>query len=475
MLDQDTRTAVLKLKALGHGRKKIAKDLDISSRTVRDILTSGRQEVPVLERPEQLEPHGNLIVQLYAHCEGNLVRVHEELKNKGVDVPYSTLTGFCRRHGIGVEEKVPAGQYHFAPGEEMQHDTSPHDVVLAGTKRRLQCASLVLHHSRMVFAQVYPTFNRFYCKVFLTEALQYFGGAAARCMIDNTHVVISHGTGHNAVVAPEMAAFALRFGFTFKAHAVGDANRSAVVERSFHTIENNFYPGRTFQNIPDTNGQLRQWCDKLNGSVKRHIKAKPIELFQTEVLKLKPLPLHIPEVYAVHLRAVDLEGYVSLHAHRYSVPAPLIGTQVRIHEAKDTVRIFQGHILVVSHARAQEGDCGRTTLPEHHDPARWRKKGEPPPPLHEESVLFKASPVYEAYVVALRQRLHSRAVRPIRALYQLFLDYPQEPIEAALKDALLYGLFDLARLERMILKNVAGDYFRLSPKNSTPSDEDDDE
>jgi len=230
-----------------------------------------------------------------------------------------------------------------------------------------------------------------------------------------------------------------------------------------------------FQNIPDTNGQLRQWCDKINGSVKRHIKARPIELFQTEVLRLKPLPLHIPEVYAVHLRAVDLESYVSLHAHRYSVPAPLIGTQVRIHEAKDTVRIFQGHILVVSHARAQEGDCGQTTLPEHHDPARWRKKGEPPPPLHEESVLFKASPVYEAYVVALRQRLHSRAVRPIRALYQLFLDYPQEPIEAALKDALLYGLFDLARLERMILKNVAGDYFRLSPKNSTPSDEDDDE
>ena len=426
------------------------------------------------ERAEQLEAHGNLIHELYGSCKGNLIRVHEELESKGVTVPYSTLTGFCRRHGIGVEEKIPVGQYNFPPGEEMQHDTSPHDVVLNGVKRRLQCASLVLHYSKMVFAQVYPTFNRFYCKVFLTDALQYFGGSAARCMIDNTHVIISHGTGHNAVVAPEMAAFAKRFGFVFTAHAVGDANRSAGVERSFHTIEHNFYPGRTFHSMPDINEQLRDWCDRRNNTMKSQLKTKPVELFQTEVLKLKPLPLHIPEVYAVHLRAVDLEGYVSVHTHRYSVPAPLIGAQVRIHETKDTLRIFQGHSLVASHSRAVEGDRGRTTLPEHHDPTRWRKKGETPPPLHEESVLFKASPTFEAYVMALKQRLQSRAVRPIRGLYQLFLDYPQEPLEAALKDALAHGLFDLARLERMVLKNVAGEYFRLSPQNSTLADEDED-
>jgi len=29
----------------------------------------------------------------------------------------------------------------------------------------------------MMFFQCYPTFQRFDCKVFLTEALRYFGGA----------------------------------------------------------------------------------------------------------------------------------------------------------------------------------------------------------------------------------------------------------------------------------------------------------
>ncbi len=58
----------------------------------------------------------------------------------------------------------------------------------------MQTASAVLCYSRMLFFQFYPTFQRFDCKVFLTEALRYFAGAPTRVMIDNTHVVVLHGT-----------------------------------------------------------------------------------------------------------------------------------------------------------------------------------------------------------------------------------------------------------------------------------------
>src|SRR5690606_2880534 len=152
--------------------------------------------------------------------------------------------------------KLPAGRYEFGPGEEMQHDTSPHDVLVGGKKRRVQCASLVLCYSRRVYAQVYPRFRRFECRAFLTDALVYLGGAAGRCIVDNTSVVRHHGTGADMVPAAEMLALAQRFGFEFVAHAVGDANRSARVEGPFHYIERNFYPGRTFDSFPDLNRQL---------------------------------------------------------------------------------------------------------------------------------------------------------------------------------------------------------------------------
>ena len=141
---------------------------------------------------------------------------------------------------------MPAGRYHFDAGVELQHDTSPHDVVVDGKKYKAQTASAVLCYSRMLFFETQPQFQRFDCKVFLTEALRYMNGSPQRVMIDNTHVVVLRGSGKQMEPVPEMAAFAERLGFHFVAHEIGDANRSARVERPFHFIENNFLVGRTF-------------------------------------------------------------------------------------------------------------------------------------------------------------------------------------------------------------------------------------
>src|SRR5947207_15525282 len=123
----------------------------------------------------------------------------------------------------------------------------------------------------MLFFQACPVFTRFYCKVFLTDALEYLTGAAATCLIDNTHVVVASGTGADMVPAPEMAAFAERLGFVFRAHEKGDANRSARVERPFDFIENNFLAGRRFADFDDLNRQAREFCDKVNAKTKRHL------------------------------------------------------------------------------------------------------------------------------------------------------------------------------------------------------------
>ena len=184
MLDADRRHAILTLSQQGHGVRTIARAVGVSRNAVRRVQESGSAAVNEAVHPEQLTCDLETIRDLYSHCRGNRVRVWEELTALGTTVPYTTLTGFMRRHGIGVAAKVRAGSYSFEPGEEMQHDTSPHDVEVGGKKRRLQCAALVLCHSRMLFARCYPTFNRFLAKIFLTEALLFIGGAARRCVID---------------------------------------------------------------------------------------------------------------------------------------------------------------------------------------------------------------------------------------------------------------------------------------------------
>ena len=63
---------------------------------------------------------------------------------------------------------------------------------------------------------------------------------------------------------------------------------------------------------------------KVNAAPKRHLHASPRELFAAEAPQLHPLPTWIPEVYALHQRLVDVEGFVTLHTNRYSAPFRLI-------------------------------------------------------------------------------------------------------------------------------------------------------
>src|SRR3989454_5352700 len=156
-------------------------------------------------------------------------------------------------------------------------------------------------------------------------------------MIDNTHVVVLRGTGREMIPVPEMEAFGERFGFRFVAHELGHANRSARVERPFWFIENNFLAGRTFSSWEDLNQQARQWCDKVNATYKKHIRAAPRELFAVERLHLKPLPAWIPEVYRLHQRLVDIEGYVALNSNRYSVPVDWNGRRVEGRGTKEKI------------------------------------------------------------------------------------------------------------------------------------------
>jgi hypothetical protein len=56
----------------------------------------------------------------------------------------------------------------------------------------------------------------------------------------------------------------------------------------------------------------------------------------------------------------------------------------------------------------------------------------------------------------------------LRRLAQMRLDYPAAPLAAAIESAAHYGLYDLDRLERMILRNIATAYFVLPDEGDDP-------
>ena len=279
-----------------------------------------------------------------------------------------------------------------------------------------------------------------------------------RCTIDNSSVIVAHGSGPDADIAPEMVRFGEIFGVRFVPHAVGDANRSARIERSFWYVESNFLAGRTFSDWHDLNEQAIRWCTTVaNEKVKRSLGMSPEGAYVMEKPYLTSLPPYIPPVYQTFSRTVDTEGYVAVDTNRYSAPERLTGTDVEVHKLWDRVEIFAKNQKVADHPRIMDKRETKVTAAGHHEPLHRVRTYEGP--CSEEKVLVGQNEWLDTFVEGLKKRSSGRGVRSLRRLLDLKRTYPLEAFEKATVEALHYGLFDLARLEQMILSHVAGDFF----------------
>jgi len=64
-------------------------------------------------------------------------------------------------------------------------------------------------------------------------------------------------------------------------------------------------------------------------------------------------------------------------------------------------------------------------------------------------------------VAELKKRSPGRGVAKLKRLLNLQRTYPAAPFLDAIEQAAKYGLYDLGRLEALILKQVAGSFFDL--------------
>jgi transposase len=464
-----------------HSLREITRALKLSRNTVRRILrtleTAGEEVAPADPPPQgprsrQL-PEG--LEERFTRAKGNVVRLQQLLQSeRGQAVPYSTLTRWIRQANLR-EPPQRSGEYTFQPSEEMQTDTSPHKITVGGKTLTAQCAALVLAYSRRLYVQYYPRFGRLEAKHFLLEAARFMDGACTRCVIDNSSVILAGGAGQDAIIAPEMQAFARTLGFTFMAHRVGDPDRKGRIERTFFWIETNFLPGRTFRDFADLNAQALQWCREVaNAKPKRILGMSPEAAYVLEKPYLQPLPQVLPPVYEVIERVADLSGFVSVDTNRYSVPDRLIGQAVSVYRYPGELQIFHRGQLIATHPRILDRRDTKQVLPQHHPKlVRAARRARP-----EEPLLRAAHPLLDQYVTELMRRDRGGATRPtqprraLKRLLELKRTYPHEAFLAALEQALHFGLFDLGRLEALVLKYVSGEFFALDNAEETGHDPD---
>jgi len=400
MIEPEKRKAIYLLSQEGMGVREIARRLGVSRKAVRRIIREGGEVLPA-SRKEKLRIDPDLLQRLYDECEGWKQRIHEKLvEEEKINIPYSTLTRILRELKIGCEPDPRCDREPDKPGAEMQHDTSPYIRDLGGKPTPIIGSSLYMRYSKRRYLRFYPRFDRFRMKCFLHEAHVHWGHVAPICIIDNTNLARLRGSGEDAVIVPEMAAFAKQYGYKFVCHAIGHSNRKAGEERSFWTVETNFFPGRKFRDLEDLNAQAFEWATVRmyhRPLTKSHIISAVA--FEHERGYLTQIPPHLPAPYRVHGRGTDQYGYVSFAANYYWVPGKG-RDDVLVIEYADRLKIYRGRELLVEYSLPPNGTRNACFRPEgqpkpRHEPHRRRDRT-----LEEEKRLRAMDPAVAAYVDA---------------------------------------------------------------------------
>src|SRR5215831_1088073 len=438
MIDADKRQAVFLLHQEGMARNQIARQLRISPNTV-DVIIEQKGEMPVHTRKDKIQVDPDLLKRLYQECDGYAQRVHEKLvEDESIPIQYSTLTRLLRELGLRRSREPRCERVPDEPGAEMQHDTTRYPILLGGARAPLIASLLYLRYSKRRYLRFYRMFNRFRMKCFLHEALMFWQHAAPVCIIDNTNLARWRGTGRDAVMAPEMEAFAKQYGFRFVCHEKNHANRKAGEERSFWTVETNFLPGRHFQSLEDLNQQA----------------------FEQERQYLVKLPAHLPAPYLVHERDTDQYGYAAFDGNYYWVP----GTsrqEVKVFEYGDRVKIYQHGQCVADYALPADGVRNHVFSPEGLPQPARQPRNRKQPTQEEEKRLRAMSETVDGY---LNFALHAGVPphRFVRELFALSCRMTPTVFLETVERARHYRITDIETLRRIARLSISQQEFQFS-------------
>jgi len=460
MIDRDKRKAVFCLCGEGMGIREISRTLGISAGTVK-VIVDQKGEIPETTRNDKIQIDPDLLVRLHGECKGRMRRMHEKLaEEEGINIGYSTLTQIVRDMGLGKNTKKRCCMVPDVPGAEMQHDTSPYNVKIGGATVKVQGSLLYFRYSKIRYLKFYRSFNRFNMKCFFHEALGHWGRAAQTCVIDNTNLARKSGSGKNAEIAPEMKNFARQYGFSFVCHEIGHANRKAGNERGFWTVETNFFPGRTFENLEDMNRQAFSWAtvrsaERPTGK-SRMIPSQAFEIEKGYLVKILP---HLPPPYLVHERGTDQYGYASFDGNYYWIPGE--GRRdVRILQYADCLQIFRDRKLLGRYTLPPAGVKNKMIGPDGKPPPSHKPKYRRKPTVKEEEILRKSDErvgEYLDFAIPGAAKSKHAFIRRIYGLYRktafpIFL----KTIERALK----YRVSNADTLERIARLQLTGGGFQ---------------
>jgi len=385
---------------LGLGIRALARKHGVHRRTVREALASplpAPRKAPVRQSPVREAVVGVIDAMLREDLDAPRKQRHTSRRiwqrladEHGIAVSYSYVCQYAgpRRAEIEAEARAAAGSVAGfvpqakEPGAEAEVDFGPVSIVLGDDQVACHLFAYRLSYSGKGVHRVYASCAQ---EAFLeghVTAFEVTGGVPWRHIrYDNLSPAVARVmAGRSRAETGRWLSFRSWYGFEafYCEPGLGGAHEKGGVEGEIGR-----YRRRWMVPVPRV-ASLAELNARLAGADiaddRRHIEfrsASVAEDFAAERLRLRPLPGEGFDTGTVLWPRADKFARISVGKCRYSVPARLIGSRVRIRLTASELEIFDGSKLVAAHPRLAAAGAEHLVL-DHYLEILLRKPGALP-------------------------------------------------------------------------------------------------
>jgi transposase len=374
MRTPDEVAAMLRLKALGWGIKRIARELGCSHMTVRRYLAKGG--FVAYRRPARWRTLAGLedwLAERFRRHAGNADVVRQELMaEKGIALSLRTVEREVAplRRALEAEARATV-RFETPPGQQLQIDFGERRVAIAGVSTKVFLFVATLGYSRRLHVRAFRNERQESWFAGLESTFRHFGGVTAELLLDNDRGLVSRHDVETREVEfnVKFRAFARHWGTRPRACAPYRARTKGKDERGVGYVKRNAIAGRPFASFAAMEAHLDQWAREV-ADLRVHgtTGEAPIERFRRDEARALRSIAGIPSFQAQRevTRKVQADCAIEVDGNSYSVPWHLIGESVRVVIAGEALRVHHAGREVAVHVR-RAGRRQRVVDPAHFE------------------------------------------------------------------------------------------------------------
>ncbi len=388
---------VLRLRADGVTKRRIAAGLNIGRTAVRDYLDRADGAGLSWPLPDGLSDE-DLERRLFPPSSAGAGRplpdwpaLHREMKKPGVTLAllweeYRAVhpdgygqSRFCELYRAWKGKLAPTMRQTHAAGEKMFVDYAgtTFDVVDpdTGEIRAAQVFVATLGASSYTYAEASWTQSLPDWIGSHVRAFAFFGGAPAQVVPDNLKSGLAKACPYDPEINRTYADMAAHYGVAVIPARPRKPRDKAKVEVGVQVVERWVLAplrNQRFFSLAELNQAIRERLDAMNGRETRHLGASRRRLFdELDRPALKPLPTDAYRYAEWKRRRAGLDYHVEVDRRYYSVPHALAKRELWARITERTVEIFHKGKRVAAHMRGPS-NRRHTTVAEHMPSAHRR-------------------------------------------------------------------------------------------------------